>query len=247
MIGHYLTYHPKSGADLMFKNKPVWSEDLGLEFQPRTAIGSLQLRDLYTIKDKSTYLTKGGKFSIYDPFTCTTPLRLIKGASLGKDRPNVWGNDLVDYLRELRSEGGVSFSFTGEAMSVYSNRVELDGVRKDPWGIPLPKTFYHHHTYDRDLCKYAIDRVIQIMVDAGGELRKYDTQGEANLGYGHVHGALRAGIDPGTSVLDANCQSHTVDGLYVLDASFMPTAGASNPTITLIANAYRVCENVPKP
>jgi choline dehydrogenase-like flavoprotein len=47
-------------------------------------------------------------------------------------------------------------------------------------------------------------------------------------------------------VLDAECQSHTVRGLYVLDSAFMPTAGASNPSITLIANAYRVCERVPK-
>ena len=50
----------------------------------------------------------------------------------------------------------------------------------------------------------------------------------------------------GASVLDASCQSHTVEGLYVLDCSFMPTAGASNPTLTLLANAYRVCESVPK-
>ena len=28
--------------------------------------------------------------------------------------------------------------------------------------------------------------------------------------------------------------------------SFMPTAGASNPSITMIANAYRVCAQIPK-
>jgi choline dehydrogenase-like flavoprotein len=45
-------------------------------------------------------------------------------------------------------------------------------------------------------------------------------------------------------VLDELCESHTVKGLHVLDAAWMPTSGASNPTITLIANAYRVCEEV---
>jgi choline dehydrogenase-like flavoprotein len=59
-----------------------------------------------------------------------------------------------------------------------------------------------------------------------------------------VQGTLRAGSDPGSSVLDELCESHTVKGLYVLDAAWMPTSGASNPTITLIANAYRVCEQV---
>jgi choline dehydrogenase-like flavoprotein len=82
------------------------------------------------------------------------------------------------------------------------------------------------------------------MIAAGGELKKIEAQKEDNPGYGHVHGTLRAGRDPGQSVLDAECQSHEVKGLYVLDCAFMPTAGASNPTLTLIANAYRVCERV---
>jgi choline dehydrogenase-like flavoprotein len=163
---------------------------------------------------------------------------------MGRDRRNVWGRDLVEYLKELRSQGGLSFSFTGEAMSMYENRVELDDRVRDPWGLPVARTFYRHHTYDRDLGKYALDRIVEIVVGAGGQLRKYEPQAEANPGFGHVHGALRAGLDPATSVLDANCQSHAVKGLYVLDSSWMPTAGASNPSITLIANALRVCDRV---
>lgn len=245
LIGRYLTYHTKGTAELIFKNQPVW--DAGPAFQPRTALGSLQLRDLYAIDDPASGLTKGGKFSIYDPYTCTPPLRQIKTASMGVDRPNVWGKELVEYLRELRSQGGVSFSFTGEAMSLHDNRVELDDVVKDPWGVPVAKTYYRHHEYDRRLAEYALGRVVDVMVAAGAELRRFEGQSEANPGYGHVHGALRAGADPGASVLGADCQSHTVRGLYVLDASFMPTAGASNPSLTLIANALRVCERVEMP
>ena len=37
-------------------------------------------------------------------------------------------------------------------------------------------------------------------------------------------------------MLNENCESHEVKGLYVLDAAWMPMAGASNPSITLIAN-----------
>lgn len=244
MVGHYLAYHTKGGAELVFPGKPVW--DAGPAYQPRTAIGSLQLRDLYVINDASTFLTKGGKFSIYDPFTCTTPIRQMKGASFGVDKPSVWGNDLVDYLKELRSTGGVSFSFTGEAMSVYDNRVELHDTVKDPWGMPAAKTFYRHHPYDLALSKYALQKVVDAMVKAGAELRKFEPQAEENPGYGHLHGTLRAGTDPGASVLDAMCESHTVKGLHVLDNAWMPTAGASNPSLTLIANAYRVCLGVRK-
>jgi choline dehydrogenase-like flavoprotein len=47
-------------------------------------------------------------------------------------------------------------------------------------------------------------------------------------------------------MLNENCEFHEVKGLYVVDAAWMPTAGASNPSITLIANAIRVCDNIPK-
>jgi choline dehydrogenase-like flavoprotein len=238
MIGRYLTYHTKGNAELVFKSQPVWDSGPEGRYQPRTAIGSLQLRDLYVIKDPKTYLSKGGKFSIYDPFTTMTPIRLVAKTGL-------WGKALQDRMRELRSYGGVSFSFTGETISMYENRVELDPDVKDPWGLPAARTYYRHHKYDMDLSRYALDKVCEIMVAAGGELKKVEPQTEANPGYGHVHGTLRAGTDPGQSVLDANCQSHEVKGLYVLDCAFMPTAGASNPTLTLIANAYRVCDSVP--
>jgi choline dehydrogenase-like flavoprotein len=160
------------------------------------------------------------------------------------ERPGAWGADLKDYLGELRSQGGVSFSFTGEAMSMHDNRVELDPDVKDPWGLPAARTYYRHHPYDLELSRYALNRVCEIMADAGGEVRRLEPQAEENPGYGHVQGTLRAGADPGASVLGPDCQSHEVKGLYVLDAAWMPTSGASNPSITLIANAYRVCEGV---
>lgn len=237
MIGHYLTYHTKGGAALTFPGQPVWDEGPNAIFQPKTSLGSLQLRDLYVINDSSTHLTKGGKFSIYDPYTIKPPITSVLATK-------AWGRELTERMQELRSQGGVSFSFTGETMSAYDNRVELDPDVTDPWGLPVAKTFYQHHPYDIELSKYALDRVVKVMTDAGGELRQLKPQGAPNPGYGHNHGTLRAGTDPGTSVLDANCQSHTIAGLYVLDSAFMPTAGASNPTLTQIANAFRVCSSI---
>ena len=244
LIGRYLTYHTKGSAELTFKGKPPWDEGADRRYQPKTALGSLQLRDLYLIDDKNTFLRKGGKFSIYDPYTVLPPIRMVKEAA-GHDGKPLWGRSLTDRLGALRSSAGVSFSFTGETISHHDNRVELDPDVRDPWGVPVSRTYYKHHAYDLALSRYALERVAQIMVDAGAELDSLRPQELANKGYGHVHGTLRAGKDPGSSVLDADCQSHTVKGLYVLDAAFMPTAGASNPTLTQIANAYRVCEKVP--
>ncbi len=246
-VGHYLAYHAKGDGHYVFPKKPVWDPGPGhQEFQPVSAVGSLQLRGLYTYR-KDDRLCKGGKFSVYDPFTCTTPVRLLKAASLAPDRKNIWGSDLIEYVRELRSRGGVSVSFTGDAMSLYDNRVELDPEKKDPWGIPVAKTFYKHDQWELDMSKYALNRITEVVVNAGGEVRKCDPQEAANPGYGHVHGTLRAGRDRSLSVLNENCEAHEVAGLYVLDNAWMPTAGASNPSLTLIANAIRVCDHIPKP
>lgn len=63
-----------------------------------------------------------------------------------------------------------------------------------------------------------------------------------DLNYGHSCGTLRFGLDPRTSVLDANCKAHDLDNLYVADASFMPTSMGVNPGLTIAANALRVAD-----
>ena len=61
-------------------------------------------------------------------------------------------------------------------------------------------------------------------------------------GTAHQSGTLRFGTDPETSVLDTDCKAHQLDNLYVTDASFFPSIGAVNPTLTIIANALRVAD-----
>ena len=63
-------------------------------------------------------------------------------------------------------------------------------------------------------------------------------------GTAHQAGTLRFGPDPATSVLDLDCKTHEVDNLYVTDASFFPSIGAVNPTLTIIANALRVADRI---
>lgn len=65
-------------------------------------------------------------------------------------------------------------------------------------------------------------------------------------GTAHQAGTMRFGSDPATSVLNLECRAHEVDNLYVVDASFFPSIGAVNPTLTIIANAMRVAEHIAK-
>jgi choline dehydrogenase-like flavoprotein len=63
-------------------------------------------------------------------------------------------------------------------------------------------------------------------------------------GVGHQNGTVRFGQDPATSVLDIHCKAHQLDNLYVVDASFFPSASAVNPSLTIIANAIRVADHI---
>ncbi|WP_442542484.1 GMC family oxidoreductase [Arthrobacter sp. KN11-1C] len=60
----------------------------------------------------------------------------------------------------------------------------------------------------------------------------------------HQAGTVRFGSDPAAAALDLDCKAYDLDNLYVVDGSFMPSIGAVNPTLTIIANALRVADRI---
>lgn len=60
----------------------------------------------------------------------------------------------------------------------------------------------------------------------------------------HACGTCRFGDDPKTSVLNRYNKTHDIDNLFVVDASFFPTSGGINPSLTIAANALRVADAI---
>ena len=60
----------------------------------------------------------------------------------------------------------------------------------------------------------------------------------------HQCGTARFGDDSTTSVLDANCKAWDLDNLFVVDASFLPSSTAFNPSLTIVAQALRASETI---
>ena len=60
----------------------------------------------------------------------------------------------------------------------------------------------------------------------------------------HQCGTLCFGTDSQQSVLDPYCRSHDVENLFVVDASFFPSAAAVNPGLTIVAQALRVADHI---
>jgi choline dehydrogenase-like flavoprotein len=64
-----------------------------------------------------------------------------------------------------------------------------------------------------------------------------------NMGW-HGVGTARMGTDPRSSVLDSRCRVHGFENLYVVDSSSLPSPGAVNTGLTLMALALRAADEI---
>lgn len=61
---------------------------------------------------------------------------------------------------------------------------------------------------------------------------------------GHHVGTTRMAADPADGVVDRDCRVHGVGNLYIASASVFPTSGQANPTLTLLALAFRLADRL---
>jgi choline dehydrogenase-like flavoprotein len=52
------------------------------------------------------------------------------------------------------------------------------------------------------------------------------------------------GTDPRSSVVNARCRVHGIDNLFLAGAATFPTSSQANPTLTLIALALRLANDL---
>ena len=100
--------------------------------------------------------------------------------------------------------------------------------------------------HDNDLRqgRYLIDRGADILEASGATTIRKVYADRVTGNCSHQHGTTRMGDDPASSVLDRNCQAHEVDNLFVVDGGPFPTGTGANPTLTIMANAWRVAEHI---
>jgi choline dehydrogenase-like flavoprotein len=69
---------------------------------------------------------------------------------------------------------------------------------------------------------------------------------EGTNGGWHHMGTTRMSNDPKQGVVNANCRIHGIENLYVACSACYPTAGAANPTLTLVALTLRLLDHIKK-
>jgi choline dehydrogenase-like flavoprotein len=60
----------------------------------------------------------------------------------------------------------------------------------------------------------------------------------------HVQGTCRMGEDQAKSVVNSNCESHDIDGLYIVDGSVLPSVIDANPSLTIMALSLRAAKHL---
>jgi choline dehydrogenase-like flavoprotein len=113
------------------------------------------------------------------------------------------------------------------------NRVVPDGTKMDGrrFAYSYPRELYDRNRLYRRRLKERLAPRHKVTIVTGGR---------DNTNYSHACGTCRFGDDPKTSVLDRTNRAHDLENLYVVDASFFPSSGGMNPSLTIAANALRV-------
>ena len=151
-----------------------------------------------------------------------------------------WLEWLPDMPFEMMARHAMDFWLSSEDLPLADNRISLGHDGR----VVLALTENNLEAHRRLRAKLE-----GLLKDAGAhphllERKLFFGQDIPIGGTAHQAGTARFGRDAATSVLDLDCKAHELDNLYVVDASFFPSIGAVNPTLTIIANALRVADRI---
>jgi choline dehydrogenase-like flavoprotein len=150
-----------------------------------------------------------------------------------------WLEWLPNLPFEMMAKHSMNFWLSSEDIPLPENRIFYDG---DKVALHLTDTNIAAHAKLREKLQQALRNT-----GAHPKLMERSLYFDKNIplsGTAHQAGTARFGTDPANSVLDLNCKAHELDNLYITDASFFPSIGAVNPTLTIIANALRVADHL---
>jgi choline dehydrogenase-like flavoprotein len=142
----------------------------------------------------------------------------------------------------------LAFSVRTEQAPNPQSRVTLDAER-DALGVPRSRLDWQLQAIDLRTLR----RSLELTAAAVGaaqlgrvrlSLEPGDTWPESMEFASHHIGTTRMHHDPARGVVDAHCRVHDVPDLFVAGSSVFPTAGASNPTLTIVALALRLADHL---
>lgn len=196
------------------------------------------IHDFYESDEKRGFYGGGG-IDARPLFSATPIFHTLAGLD-----PNVprWGKEFKDTMaHDFTRQMSVVGSTTSIALD--SNNITLDPESTDAWGRPAIRETYMDHADDLSMAAFLEDRAMELL-DAAGAAKSWRRGVRASTGGEHLLGTCRMGDDPATSVVDSKHRSHDVPNLFICDGSSMVTSGRGQPTMTIMALAFRAAEHI---
>jgi choline dehydrogenase-like flavoprotein len=229
LVGKYLMFNAHSVAHAWF-DEPLHDY--------KSVQCSRIVHDFYESDPRRGYYGGGGIDA--RPFLNATPV-LYALQGLPPDAPR-WG---AEYKRLLRRYFIRSMVMAGSTTSlpVASNNITLDPDAKDRYGRPALRVTYRDHDDDLATARFLQDRSVEIMEAAGAE-RVWTVPVAPATDGAHLLGTCRMGDDAASSVVDRYHRSHDVANLFICDGSSFVTSGRGQPTMTIMALAFRAAGHI---
>lgn len=176
------------------------------------------------------------------PLFSATPILFTLGG-MPPDAPR-WGREFKEtlarnYTRQMTILGSTT------SLALDRNNVTLDPTHRDRFGRPALRLTYRDHDDDLAMMEFLRGKALELF-DAAGATKSWSYPVEPSRGGAHLLGTCRMGDDPATSVVDRYHRSHDVENLFICDGSSFVTSGRGQPTMTIMALAFRAAEHIAK-
>ena len=158
-----------------------------------------------------------------------------------------YGKGLKDAA--IQSYGcSVGFAGRGEMIPNENSFCELDPSKVDRWGMPVLRFHFEWSDHELKMVRHMHETFASIIEAMGGHVygpRTLGSEAEAISEPGaiiHELGTARMGDNPRNSVLNKHNQAHDCKNLFVADAAPFVSNPDKNPTLTIVALAWRAAE-----
>ena len=137
----------------------------------------------------------------------------------------------------------------GEMIPNDKSYCEIDPVVRDKWGIPVLRFHWQWSEHETRQAAHMQTTFGQLIEAMGGRVaRPIETDGAKAIKPGgfiiHEIGGAIMGADARTSVVNQWCQTWDVPNLFLADGAPFPSNADKNPTLTIMANAWRVADHI---
>ncbi len=162
-------------------------------------------------------------------------------AAFAKDVPGFGANFKKAVKRKYPSL--VALHPYGEVLPYADNRITVEGNGVDRYGVPIARIDFRYRENERKMMREMYDTAAAILHEAKAEILPYNPEFMGMPGQAiHEHATCRMGADPKRSALNGFCQMHDVNNVFVVDGAAFTTASEKNPTLTILALAWRATD-----